>query len=203
MLARFHYNVAGGSNRTYVSRLNHKHGCCNNFINWLLFDHRTWIVRVIPISLVDVTVTDHSANVSGVIVVMATHVVMPFLSPLSCNLRCKLMIPSPGISHRDSFLAKRTIALILWVSNRDNHGRIICMTPVVVWSYNLSLSPLSTLGRGVPSPVWTKSPKKPSQVWTKSPQGNVIHHWGFLLLPEKVAPSTDRCYHNELNHQNQ
>ena len=70
--------VPGRSNCTYVSRLDHKHGCCNNFVNWLLFDHHTWIVRVIPISLVDVTVTDHSANVSGVIVIMATHVIMPF-----------------------------------------------------------------------------------------------------------------------------
>ena len=78
VLQDFMTTVAGRSNRTYVSRLDHKHGCCNNFINWLLFNHCTWIVRVIPISLVDVTVMDHLANVSRVIVVMATHVVMPF-----------------------------------------------------------------------------------------------------------------------------
>ena len=70
--------VVGISNLTCFLRLHCKHGCCNNVINWLLFDHRTWIVRVIPISLVDVTISEHLTNVSGVIVVMATHVIMPF-----------------------------------------------------------------------------------------------------------------------------
>ena len=78
VLQDFTTTVAGSSNLTCFSRLDHKHSCCNNVVNWLLFDHCTWIVRVIPISLVDFTITDHSANVSGVIVVMATQVVMPF-----------------------------------------------------------------------------------------------------------------------------
>ena len=39
----------GISNLTCFLRLHCKHGCCNNVINWLLFNHCTWIVRVIPI----------------------------------------------------------------------------------------------------------------------------------------------------------
>ena len=48
VLQDFMTTMAGSSNRTYVSRLDHKHGCCNNVVNWLLFDHHTWIVRSSP-----------------------------------------------------------------------------------------------------------------------------------------------------------